>query len=572
MPCALFSRTRADEHEEEVQRRLTYYHLAAQRQKANENYSAMVELLQHCLELAPNDPATNFELAMVQISIGQQAAALQLLKKAVANDPSNPWYLETLASLYLSTRNMNEALPALENLSKLQTKRTDVLGQLFQLYKSAGRTQDAIDALDRIQILQGNSTRIASQKFALYFDLGDTVKAFDQLKTLCREYPYDVTSLLLLGDQYMTVNMPDSAKAIYAQVERIDPQNVMLKTSRLQYHLLVGDTVRFREARDSMVLDENADLSLRVNGLGSVAREALSDSTQRKHAERMFALLLAPEKPAVPFLELYLTYRLYADNASNEELIPIMERILEVEPANLGTTQDVLRHYASKNDFERVGKLCQNALIYHPGELAFHYFLAISLAQQEKKQEAVDALTTAIRQATEESEPGMIGDIYALLGDIEHELNHETAAFQAYDSCLVYTPDNVGCLNNYAYYLALKGEQLDKAEKMSYRAIKAEPTSKTYLDTYAWILFTMEDYTTARIYMDKVVNPELPDSVILADEDASAVVIEHAGDVYFHCGQPEQALRLWQLAREKDPKNKNALLNKKIKKRKYFKK
>lgn len=45
--------------------------------------------------------------------------------------------------------------------------------------------------------------------------------------------------------------------------------------------------------------------------------------------------------------------------------------------------------------------------------------------------------------------------------------------------------DNIGCLNNYAYYLSEKEIYLDKAEQMSFRAIKAEPKNATYLDTYA---------------------------------------------------------------------------------------
>lgn len=554
----------------EAQRRLTYFYLAAQRQKTLENYASMAELLQHCLEIDPNDAASNYEMAMVHFTTGQDSSALSLLRKAVHNDPKNPWYLESLASVYLSMHKTDEVIPILEEMTTLQTKRTDVLAQLFQLYKSNGRTEDAIHVLDRIQTLQGNSTRIASQKYALYIDLGDTITAFEQLKSLCREFPYDATSLLLLGDQYMEAEMPDSALATYAKVERIDPHNIMLQASRMQYHLLTGDTIRFREMRDSVVMEDKADLALRVNALGSVAREALQDSTLRLHAERIFANLLAPEKPPVPFLQLYLSYKSYSENVSNEALIPLLERILQVEPSNLQTLQEMLQYYAMNNDFIHVAELCQSALVYHPSELAFHYFLGLALAQQDKKQEARNALTTAVRQANESSRPDMVGDIYALLGDIEHELGHEQAAYEAYDSCLVYTPDNVSCLNNYAYYLSLKEEQLDKAEKMSYRAIKAEPSNKTYIDTYAWVLFMQNDYTTARIYMDRVVDPTQNDSTLLANPEANTTLLEHAGDIYFHCNQPEQAIRLWQLARQKS-EEKNAILNKKIKKRKYIK-
>lgn len=554
----------------EAQRRLSYYYMAALRQKSLENYTAMADLLRHCLEIDPNNPAANFDLAMVYLTTND-TTGLRMLQHAVANDPNNPWFKESLASIYLSMHKMDEAVPVLEEMSKLQTKRTDVLAQLFQLYKTSGRTKDAINALDRIQTLQGNSTRIAGQKYALYLDLGDTIQAFEQLRSLCREFPYDATGLILLGDQYMTVQQYDSAMVAYSKAERIDPQNTMLQTSRLQYPLLTGDTLTFRHLRDSVIVSETTDLELRINAIGSLAREALQDSTMRPHAEEMFDRLLSPDKPAVQFLQLYLTYKAYSENASNEDLLPIMERILYVDPANTQIASDMLQYYAMQADFERIESLCQKTLIYNPSELVFHYFLGVSLAQQKKNEEAIAALTTATRQIDEESSASLIGDIYGLLGDMQHEMHREKEAFEAYDSCLVYAPDNVACLNNYAYYLSLKNEQLERAEQMSYRTIKAEPDNKTYLDTYAWILFMQQDYTTARIYMDRVIDPKKDDTALMDDDEANATLLEHAGDIYVQCGQTEMAVRYWTLALKKADK-KNSILAKKIKKRKYIKK
>ena len=568
----LQARAGEDGKRDAEQRRLTYYYLAAEQQKAMGNNSAMADLLQHCLEIDANHPAVNYDLAMIQFNLRNDSLGLKMLKNAAAHDPDNPYFLETLASVYISMHKTEDAVPVLEHMSKLQTKRTDILAQLFQLYKNDGRTQDAINVLDRIQTLQGNNTRIATQKYALYMDLADTVQAFSQMRALCEEHPYDASSLLILGDLYLNANRPDSTRAILARVERIDPHNTNLQMARMQYHISTGDTLRYQSLRDSLILEEKADIGLRVNGLSMLVRECLSDSTQRMHAERIFAELLAPDKPDISFLQLYIAYRSYAYHEQTEQLLPIMERILEVEPSDLQTIETILRYYITKNDIERVGTLCEKALLYHPSEMSFHYFLALSLAQQKRMPETVNALQTAIRQADEQSRPDVLGDVYALLGDVYHEMGNEKGAFEAYDSCLVYAPDNVGCLNNYAYYLSLKDEQLDRAEKMSYRAIKAEPTNKTYLDTYAWILFMQQDYTTARIYMDRVVDPNLPDSTLLESEETNAVLLEHAGDIYSQCGQMEQALRFWKLARQKDTDTKNAILNKKIRKQKFFRK
>lgn len=554
--------------EQEKQRRATYYYLAAQSQKDKGNYSAMADLLQHCLRIDPHHAAAQYDMAYILFPMRRDSSALADLRRAVEYDPNNPWYLETLATAYLQTRKPDDAIPILERMAKLQSKRADVPAELFQLYKQQGRTDDAISALDRIQTLQGNNARIAAQKFALYLDKNDTTQAFNTVRELCREYPYDATSLMLLAQCYLDNNMTDSAQAVFQKVERIDPQNRHLRTARMQYLLATRDTTGFRAQCDSIVLGTNVDPSLQQNILSEMISEAVADSTRIPHCDSIFSTLLARERPAIPHLELYIAYRTYVYHDNNEKVVPILRRLLELDPSNIEFIQAMMQYHLQKNDAEAIKELCQQSLIYHPGELTFHYFLGMACAQLKQTDEATKALTTAIRQTNSESNPLMVGDIYGLLGDMLHEQGKEKEAFQAYDSCLVYTPDNAGCLNNYAYFLSLKDKQLERAEEMSYRAIKAEPNNKTYLDTYSWVLFMCEDHTTARSYIDKVVDPSLPDSTLLADEDITAVLIEHAGDIYWHIGDKEQAFRMWQLAAKKDKPS--ATLRKKIKKKKYL--
>ena len=130
-----------------------------------------------------------------------------------------------------------------------------------------------------------------------------------------------------------------------------------------------------------------------------------------------------------------------------------------------------------------------------------------------------------------------------IMGDILHGKNRQAEAFAAYDSCLHWKPDNVPGLNNYAYYISQTGKNLQKAELMSYKTIKAEPKNSTYLDTYAWILFMEERYAEAKTYIDQT----------LAYSDSTAdnsTVIEHAGDIYAMNGLTDQAVAYWKQAQK----------------------
>ncbi len=109
-------------------------------------------------------------------------------------------------------------------------------------------------------------------------------------------------------------------------------------------------------------------------------------------------------------------------------------------------------------------------------------------------------------------------DAFILLGDIYHKAGNDERAFQYYDSCLVYKPDDAMALNNYAYYLALSETKLDTAEVMSRRSIQLDPDNPTYLDTLAWILYLRGDYAEAKRLIDRTIELMKPEELEEADD------------------------------------------------------
>ena len=127
------------------------------------------------------------------------------------------------------------------------------------------------------------------------------------------------------------------------------------------------------------------------------------------------------------------------------------------------------------------------------------------------------------------------------------------------------------CLNNYAYFLSLKSEQLDKAEEMSYRAVRAEPKNSTYLDTYAWIMFMQGKYDEAAECMSGIVPQDSLEQFLANDTLTSGVVLEHAGDIAWMTGDKPRAVLLWEHALKRPDKGSSPMLLKKYRKKKYYK-
>ena len=529
-----------------------------------------MDLYRHCLDINPEAPEALYNIGLLHLYLRADSLGTEYIRKACERDANNPYYLESLAALYLNKRDAESAIPVLEKMSSLQSRRSDILLQLVQLYKTAGKTDKAIGALSRIELLEGPSPQVSIEKFRLYKEKDNLDSAFMQLQALCDESPHDMNLRVVVGNLYMQAGDTVKALEIYDEVRHQEPTNTNLQLATMDYLHDVGQNDRYNRMRDSLLFHDESPGQLRVMLLQSYIADVQHDSTYAKRLEAAFDTLLARPQQDAEVLIMKAAYQVYSKQ-SQEELCKTMRQVLEVDPGNETALRELLQYYAEKNDDKGVEDISRRGLNYHPEEIAYAYYLGMALAEQKKLNDAAEVLQQGLRIRTEFVSERLVSNVFGVLGDIYYQQQKETEAFAAYDSALVYMEDNIMCLNNYAYYLSLKGEQLDRAEEMSYRTIRQEPENITYLDTYAWILFKKGDYAHAKTYMDKVVNPEKTDDELLADERLMGNLIEHAGDIYAHLDEPETAMRLWKLAMEKGDDTCTPQLKKKIKRKKYIK-
>ena len=242
-----------------------------------------------------------------------------------------------------------------------------------------------------------------------------------------------------------------------------------------------------------------------------------------------------------------------------KESLPVLRQVLEIEPTNTAARMMLLGEAVRKEDYADVTSLCESGIEANPDMLEFYFYLAIAYNQAERTDDVITVCQKALTHVTDNSKKEVVSDFYSILGDAYHTRNLNKEAYAAYDSALVYNSSNIGALNNYAYYLSVERRDLDKAEEMSYRTVKAEPNNSTYLDTYAWILFEKGNYAEARLYIDDAMKN---------DGAKSDVIVEHCGDIYYMTGDVDGALKYWKQALEMGSKSKT--IRQKIQKKKFI--
>ena len=552
---------------QDMARRYDYFFLEAICQQEKGCHDAAFDLLTHCVQIDSTRSEAYYYLARYYDFLKKKDKALAYSEKAVQLEPDNVTYLETLANTYIGRRQYDKAIDATEHIFSKNSEREDVLSLLVQLYEQQQDYEGAIRTLTRLETMEGKSERLSMAKSELYTRKGDKKAAINEMKQLADQYPNDQNYRCLYGTTLYLNGQQKKAVAIYNDILKIEPDNRSAQMALLSHYNEIGDSVQARQWLDRMLMNKNATTQDRVLLLRQVIGESERNGGDSTQVLRLFHRVLnLPQADAD--LAIFCATYMNLKKMPNDSISPILERALALEPANAAARLQLVSYAWQAEDRDRVIALCQDARQYNPDEMAFYYYQGIAYFQKDQLDQALNAFQNGIGVITAQSDPAIVSDFYAVMGDILHQKGQAREAFVAYDSCLVWKEDNIGCLNNYAYYLSELGEQLDKAEQMSYRTIKAEPKNSTYLDTYAWILFMQKRYSEAKIYIDQTLQ---------YDTDTSAVLLEHAGDIYYQAGDAAQALEYWRQAleqAEKDDDTKNdrrPILIRKIKLKKYLK-
>lgn len=538
--------------------RFKMYYYEGVRQQVDGNYAAAYDLFRHCLGINPNAAEAYFMLSSYEGVLHGDSAALVYVKKASELSPGNNAYLERLATGYLMTSDVDEAVKAYEKLAANSPERADVLNILVQLYGQQKDYDRMLDVLQRMEALEGDSEDLTLAKMRAYSLQGKKQEEFEALKAMSDKHPNDLNYRVMTGNWLLQNGKPDEAYAEYLGVLAVDPENLMAKMSMIDYYRTSGQPLRADSLQEALLVNPKTPVENKVSLMRQVVADSEDTGGDSTEVLNIFGKILSQPQETSDIAEMYAAY-MTLKRMPQDTISKALENVLAISPDNSAARFQLLQIVWSEQDYDRVVELSRQGLDYNPDEMVFYYFLGLAYIQKDDDDSALDVFRRGVSQIDDQSSPALVSDFYSIMGDILHDKGYADEAYAAYDSCLQWKDDNLGCLNNYAYYLSVEGKQLEKAAQMSYRTVQAEPDNSTFLDTYAWILFRQKKYADALQYIDMAVDN---------DTTGSAVIIEHAGDIHAVNGDIEGALKYWNEALEAGSANGKAI-RRKIKETKY---
>lgn len=539
--------------------RYNNFFLEAMLQRQKGNIDASFDLLRHCISIDPSKPEAYYFLAQYYTILKDKEKSLQCFKKAAELNPDNETYMETLARAYINNNQFAESIEILEKVVEKDAVRIDILELLAQLYVQVDDKDNAIKTLSRIENIEGKNEQISHMKSEIYREMGNKEASINEMQSLSEQYPYDMSLKARYAQTLFFNEEFDMAMGVIGEIFKEDSTNVFAQQLARDYYFDKG----LKEKADSMLyVILNNSKTTTADKVQMIRQEIIFNEQNKRDSTEVIKLFeLMMQQPQTD-TELALLYVSYMDmkKMPREAMHNVVTKVLEIEPDNSSARMHLVGDAWLAEKFDEVIRLCKDARIYNPEEIKFYYYQGLAYFNKDDFDDALDAFKNGVGAITGESDVDMVSDLYMLMGDLLFKKEMKAEAYEAYDSCLQWRPDNIACLNNYAYFLSIDGKHLDKAEEMSRRTIKKEPENPTYLDTYAWVLFRQKRYAEAKIYIEQALKF---DTV-----DVSADVLEHAGDIYANNGEIEKAMEKWKEALKLAPENK--VLIRKIKLKKYL--
>jgi tetratricopeptide (TPR) repeat protein len=529
-----------------------------------EDYTKAHALFLRVAELNPGNATVHYKLAEILSKSAKQSdlenAALSI-ENALRLEKKNKYFYLLASSIYTSLSNFSKAEQALETMMKEVKGTEDYLYELAAIYQFDKKPDEAVKIYNRAETILGISEVSSLQKQKIYLEEGKIDEAIAEGEKLLTAYPDE--ERYVMGFAETLAQKGQYKKAIEA-IEKflvIHPEAGSAKILLASLYRDSGQELKSREIMKASFLDPSVDINSKVVMLGAYNTQVgqnraknLVDSGLEDFTLELFGILNKnyADEPNVHIVggDLYLTLKRKKE-AELQYLNAIQHGSTSFE-----AWQNLLSLESENNKFDSLIFHSEQGLEIFPNQAMLYYFNGYGHLRKNHYRQAAGSLEQAKKLSA--NNPAMVSEVSSMLGDAYNGMKEYAKSDNAYEECLSFNPNNDYVLNNYSYYLSLRKENLEKAERMAAQAVKNQPNNGSFLDTYAWVLYMREKYKEARKIMERA----------LAQPEVSSTLLEHYGDILFQLGDVEGAVRQWEKARTLT--SQHDLIDKKIANRKLY--
>lgn len=471
--------------------------------------------------------------------VNDKSRSMSMAQKSYLIDTSNLEYLRQYASTSYYAGQLDQAAGLYEKLRLEEGSRAENYVALAMIAQRRLDVAKVVEIVDNYTNNWGFQPQLMQLKFESLAQANKLDEAAEVISLAVEKLPEFPEFRLERARIYMALGKDSLALDDFKTVLAQDSTDVRVWVEMSEYYRLKGDIDKYIEVL-ARVFD--------ADELTPESKAAYFDETFFNPAlypqymmqiERLGLSLYSKYKGKSKAVEdVYVKLMMFIGRLDNAE-----HALFDMNSRNMAQPSDfdaLLQIYMYQKQWDKAAKLAEQSLKRFPDHEQMQ--LVAPLVMYEKQEDRVNiikALDKAYKQASVDS---VRSQILTLKGDLYNEIKQIDRAEKSYIKALKLTPKDAATLNNYAYLLAVAGRDLPKALDMSIQANELEPSNPTYLDTQAWVLYMMEDYSQARDIMRR--------ALALEAGKASKDLYMHYGDILFKLGDYLMAKNYWRKALE----------------------
>lgn len=507
---------------------------------ANDPVKAM-GLYQATIKADPGNAAAMFELAKLYHQAQHGDEALALAKKAVANDKTNIWYRFLLADLSTQMGDMEGAAKAYKGILAQWPDRYEVYFGLADVLARQGKLDQAQQVFRDLGSRFGSSDELVMREYEMLVDANQVGKAKDLLERTIAEHPDDTQYFGVLAEVYAELGQVDKALEFYKKALAADPDDSMTRISLAQYYYGRGDHESgFQQLREAfsdpdLDIDPKMQLLLGFYQMSDTSGEdtLMPDLITQSH-ELIQVMKKAHPGSGKPFS---IEGDFFMREGKYPEAREAFRSALVYEQDKFPIWNALLQLDLQLSDWSALHEDAVKAVELFPTQPGLQLYDGIALSQLKRYDDAILSLLTG-RSLMVDNKP-LEAQFWSALGDAYHQNKQYTLSDDAFGHALAINDKDPSTLNNWAYYLSERGDDLAKAEQMSRKSNELAPGVSTYMDTYAWVLYKEGKFDQARSWQEKA---------LAATAEPDGLLLEHYGDILYKLGEVKDAVEQWKKA------------------------
>jgi len=504
-----------------------------------ETYDKALTHFKKAAEMNPASSGATFMIAKSYLATNDITNATLFSEKASKLDEENKFYRKFLGDIYIKQKRFKDAALVYEKLADKFPRDIDNYLELSNAYIAQEKYSDAIEVYNKIEKTIGMSEEITHQKQLIYLKQNKLEKAIEEGDKLIAseptepEYVVQQAQILIANQRYdQALKMletslkrnPDFAEAhillaeIYRKKGDLDKTSQELQEAFSNKNL--SSDVKFKILSSYMLMLEDDKNEKTNESLISLTRELIKQAPNEAKAHVVLGDLLMKKGDFAGARDSYVK-----STAFEKSIFEVWMAILEID-SRLNETDNLAKH-------------SEEAIEYFPNQALFWYHNGVANFAKKDYDKAISSLEEARNLAIDNKE--MVKYVNGLLGDAYNEVKKYSKSDDAYEAALKIDPNDEHVLNNYAYYLSLRKDKLNRALEMSTKLTEKVSNNASYLDTHAWVLYVMKDFRKSR---------EVLERAIKQSSGVSGTIWEHYGDVLFQLGEKDKAIEQWKKAHQ----------------------